>query len=232
MTETAAPEAELSSEDHDFFRAVEERFVALRGTATLLSPADWQLARAWRREGIPLDVVLEGLERAFARHRERGRTGRISSLRYCRPLVEEAWRERRDLGAVPRRGSSVPALDVEARLVRLAAALPPNLPRCGERAADLAQLAALAGEAAAVEAGLAALEERWLAEELARLDGAGRAEIEAVVVRSLAAVSGRLDAAAVEAARDQLRLRALKRRLGLPDLSLFSPIFLAEPPDE
>jgi len=229
MSETAEPEAEPSSEDHDFFRAVEERLVALRGTATLLSPADWQLARSWHREGIPLDVVLEGLERAFARHRERGRTGRISSLRYCRPLVEEVWRERRELGAVPRRTVAAPALDALARLARLAAALPPDLPRRAERADELA---ALSGEPVAIEARLAALEERWLAEELARLDGAGQAEVEAVVARSLAAVSGRLDAAAVTAARGQLRLRALKRRLGLPDLSLFSPIFLDDPPEE
>ncbi|MCL4836901.1 MAG: hypothetical protein KJ058_02905 [Thermoanaerobaculia bacterium] len=229
MSETAAPEAELSSEDHGFFRAIEERFVALRGTATLLSPADWQLARAWRREGIPLDAVLEGLERAFARHRERGRTGRISSLRYCRPLVEEVWRERRDLGVLSRRSAPAPALEVYERLARLAAVLPPGLPRRQERAAEIA---GLSGEPAAVETRLAAIEERWLGEELAHLDDAGRAEVDRVVARSLAAVSGRLDAAAVEAARAPLRLRALKRRLGLPDLSLFSPIFLDEPPEE
>ncbi|HQN38153.1 MAG TPA: hypothetical protein PLQ31_01300, partial [Thermoanaerobaculia bacterium] len=60
MNETAASEGEPSAEDHAFFQAIEERFVALRGAATLLSPADWQLARAWHRAGIPLAAVLEG----------------------------------------------------------------------------------------------------------------------------------------------------------------------------
>lgn len=229
MSGTEGSEAELPGEDHAFFQAIEERFVALRGTATLLSPADWQLAQEWHREGIPLDAVLEGLVRAFARHRERGRTGRISSLRYCRPLVEEVWRERRDLGSLPRRRVTAAAIDVGTRLARLAESLPANLRRRGERAAEIA---ALEGDPAAVEAGLAALEEAWLGEELARLDDAARGELEAQVARSLAAVRDRLDPAAVDAARDQLRLRALKRQLGLPDLSLFSPLFLAEPAEE
>ncbi|MDI9631805.1 MAG: hypothetical protein QM311_10160 [Acidobacteriota bacterium] len=224
MNETAAPEGEPSAEDHAFFQAIEERFVALRGAATLLSPADWQLARAWHREGIPLAAVLEGLERAFARHRERERPGRISSLRYCRPLVEEAWRELRELGALVRRPAA-PPLAVEDRLERLAAALPAGL---AERRERVAAIVALSGEPAAVEARLAALEEEWLAAELARLDERERTELEEQVTRSLAAVAGRLDAEAIAAAREQLRLRALKRRLGLPDLSLFSPLFLTD----
>src|SRR5437763_16109793 len=98
MSEPAsAPEAEDS--DHAYFQAIEEIFVELRGAPLLLSPADWQVARRWQREGIPLDLVRSTLEEVFAKRKERGAKGKISSLRYCAPAVEAAWADLRALTA-------------------------------------------------------------------------------------------------------------------------------------
>ena len=47
-------ETEGSAEDQAYFHALEEAFLRLRGRATLLSAADWQVAREWRRAGIPI----------------------------------------------------------------------------------------------------------------------------------------------------------------------------------
>src|SRR5436309_13032449 len=84
---------------HAYFQAIEEVFVALRGAPLLLSPTDWQIARRWHREGIPLGLIRQALEAVFAKRQERGAKGRISSLRYCAPAVEAAWAERRELAA-------------------------------------------------------------------------------------------------------------------------------------
>src|SRR3954462_964977 len=90
-------ETEVEEPPHAYFQAIEEIFVRLRGTPLLLSPADWHVARRWHREGVPLDLVRDALEQAFARRRERGLKGRISSLRYCAPGAEPAWAPLREL---------------------------------------------------------------------------------------------------------------------------------------
>jgi hypothetical protein len=112
--------------DQAYFLAVEDIFVRLRGAPLLLSPADWQAARRWHRQGVPLEVVREALEEVFARRRERGAKGRISSLRYCGPAVEAAWQRHSDLAAHGERAPAE-AFDAAGRLRRLAAALPPRL---------------------------------------------------------------------------------------------------------
>src|SRR5436305_902597 len=91
---------------HAYFQAIEEIFVALRGAPLLLSPADWQVARRWHGEGVPLDVVRSTLEEVFAKRKERGAKGRLSSLRYCAPAVEAAWADLRELSAPARRAEA------------------------------------------------------------------------------------------------------------------------------
>src|SRR5262245_5879970 len=115
-----------ADEAQRYFRAIEAAFVRLRGAPLLLSPADWQVARRWFEEGVPLDLVVRGLEEVFARRRERGAKGRISSLRYCAPAVEHAWEEVASLTAAGRTAPAEP-IDIAARLAALAAALPAEL---------------------------------------------------------------------------------------------------------
>src|SRR3954447_12505200 len=123
MSATADP----PDPDHAYFQAVEEIFVELRGAPLLLSPADYQVARRWHREAVPLDLVRRTLEEVFAKRKERGAKGKISSLRYCAPAVEAAWGELKELTA-PGQRAAAPAFDVAPRLAALAAALPPSLP--------------------------------------------------------------------------------------------------------
>ena len=54
----------------EYFRAIETAFIGLRGAPLLLSPTDWQTAREWYRQGIPLEVVCDVLESVFAGVRE------------------------------------------------------------------------------------------------------------------------------------------------------------------
>ena len=70
MPSTGA-EDQGSTEDQAYFRALEEAFLELRGKATLLSAADWQVASEWRRAGVPLDLVVGTMAALFERQRQR-----------------------------------------------------------------------------------------------------------------------------------------------------------------
>lgn len=200
-------------------------FVRLRGAPLLLAPADWQAARRWHRQGVPLAVVHEALEEVFARRRERGAKGRISSLRYCGPAVEAAWQRHSELLAHGERAPAE-AFDAAARLRALAAALPDALP--GVAALRHQLTAMLPADPQEIEERLAELDRDALDAGWAALDGAARGEVEASVERALAGVAARLPAAEVEPARARLARQVLRERLGLPVLSLFSPEALGE----
>ena len=206
-------------EDHAYFQAVEEIFVRLRGAPLLLSPADWQVARRWHREGIPLDLVRRALEGVFEKRKERGAKGKISSLRYCAPAVEAAWSETRELVA-PGERLEAPPFDPTARLRNLAAALPADLPG---RDDFTARIVALSGDPQDIEEQLAALDRELLKSTEASLDGTGRAEVDAAVEKTLATLRGRLPAGELESSRERLTWQVLRQRLALPVLSLFSP---------
>jgi hypothetical protein len=218
MSETGPDEPDQDT-DHAYFQAVEEIFVSLRGSPLLLSPADWQVARHWHREGVPLDLVRRALKEVFAKRKERGAKGKISSLRYCAPAVEAAWEELKDLAA-PGHRAAAPAFEVAPRLAALAAALPRTLPGRDHLAG---RIGALDGDPQSVEERLASLDREMLDAAAAALDGESSAEIGATVEKTLASLKGRLPAEELERSRERLVRQALRRRLGLPVLSLFSP---------
>jgi hypothetical protein len=209
----------VADEDHAYFQAVEEIFVRLRGAPLLLSPADWQVARRWHRDGIPLDLVRRALEEVFAKRQERGAKGKISSLRYCAPAVEAAWAGLRELTA-PGERLEAPVFDVSLRLQALAAALPADL---AGRDALTARIVALAGDPQSIEEGLAVLDREMLAGVVASLNGPVRTEVEAAVEKTVAGLRGRLPADELERSRERLTWQVLRQRLALPVLSLFSP---------
>jgi hypothetical protein len=213
MTETG----DEQDSDHAYFQAIEEIFVALRGSPLLLSPADWHVARRWHREGIPLDLIRSALQEVFARRKERGAKGKISSLRYCAPAVDAAWEERRELTA-PGEGAEAPELDLEARLHALAGALPESFAR-----GMAGRIAVLAGDPQKIEEHLAALDREMLAAAAASLDSAASGEIAAAVEKTLAGLRGRLPSEELERSRERLTAQVLRQRLRLPVLSLFSP---------
>jgi hypothetical protein len=148
-SESDDPPGEPGAAAHGYFLAIEDFFVRLRGAPLLLAPADWQVARRWYAQGVPLDLVRRAIEEVFSRRRERGTRGRISSLRYCAPAVEAAWAERAELVA-PGRRQAAAAFDAGGRLRRLAAALPAELAGIDtvrQRLVELVQLAEAAGAA-------------------------------------------------------------------------------------
>lgn len=219
------PGAEPGSGDRDYFEAIEEEFIRLRGAPLLLSPADWRLARQWRRDGVPLDLVLESIREVFARRAERAAASpdapkrRVSSLRYCRPAVEKAWAAHQELGPVPPVRRRPSAIDVPAKLVALAAALPSSLQGVD---ATRRRLLALDGPAPEVEARLTELDLELVGQAFDSLEAADREAVLAAAAEALRRTAGRVEERRLPDLRQRLVRRLVRERLGLPLLSLFA----------
>jgi len=226
MSSTEVPEPP-SADDLDFFRAIEESFLELRGRTTLLGPEDFRVAQAWRHAGVPVELVRRIMSELFARQQQRKSKRGISSLRYFRAAVDAAWRERLELGAggAPVEADAGPPISV--RLTRLAAALPPEI-EGHDRWADRIRM--LAGGFEDVESALAALERELLDTLDASLAGGDRSAVAARVEQALARLPAPLSSTEHVEVAGRLRIQALRQRFALPLLSLFSPVALAEAP--
>ncbi|MBE21341.1 MAG: hypothetical protein CL481_04010 [Acidobacteria bacterium] len=85
-----------NSAHEQYFNRIEEHFGRRRGGPLVLSPKDWGLVEAWHDSGIPLRIVLRGINQAFDRFAASGpRPDRINSLLYCEQEIRAAWEEYR-----------------------------------------------------------------------------------------------------------------------------------------
>ncbi|HEX3186540.1 MAG TPA: hypothetical protein VHQ94_17215 [Pyrinomonadaceae bacterium] len=82
----------------NYFTEIEDAFVRRRGKHLFLSPLDWALMETWKQQGIPLHIVLRGVERSFDSYESRPRKRSVKTLLYCQEEVEaqyEEWLEAR-----------------------------------------------------------------------------------------------------------------------------------------
>ena len=82
----------------NYFTEIEDAFVRRRGKHLFLSPLDWALMETWKQQGVPLHIVLRGVERSFDSYESRPRKRSVKSLLYCQEEVEaqyEEWLEAR-----------------------------------------------------------------------------------------------------------------------------------------
>lgn len=78
----------------NYFTEVEDYFVRKRGKNILISPLDWCLVEVWKEMGIPLQVVLRGIDRSFdSPVKGRSRKAEPRTLFYCHSAVQEAYEE-------------------------------------------------------------------------------------------------------------------------------------------
>lgn len=202
------------SEDSRYFQAIEAEFIRLRVTPLQLSPDDFQIASAWRKEGVPIELALEVLREKVQGQREKGQEVR-RRLSYYRQAVLKAWEKRQALLAPAAKPETV-AIDVARELEALAAALPPSL-------AEVAQaLRALEGEPAEVEAALEELEERAFELLKASLSAAEKARLEAEVSAPLAGLRERLPAEQLARVALSLERQLLRQKGSLPTFSILA----------
>lgn len=77
----------------NYFTEIEEAFIRRRGKHLLVSPLDWSLMESWKSMGIPLHVVLRGIEKSFDSYESRPRNRSVKTLFYCQEEVEAQFAE-------------------------------------------------------------------------------------------------------------------------------------------
>ena len=77
----------------NYFTEIEEAFVRRRGKHLLVSTLDWSLMESWKAMGIPLHVVLRGIEKSFDSYESRPRNRSVKTLFYCQEEVEAQFAE-------------------------------------------------------------------------------------------------------------------------------------------
>jgi hypothetical protein len=80
----------------NYFTEVEEEFVRRRGKHLRISSLDWALVESWKDAGIPLYIVLRGINRSFDAYDARPRKfDRVNTLSYCEQAIETTYAEYR-----------------------------------------------------------------------------------------------------------------------------------------
>ena len=94
----------------NYFSEIEETFIRRRGRNLLLSPLDWALIETWQERGIPLHIILRGIENVFDAHDKNPNKRRtIKSLSYCKEEIEAQYAEWLEM-QVGKNGDSKPEI--------------------------------------------------------------------------------------------------------------------------
>jgi soluble cytochrome b562 len=230
----------------NYFTEIEDTFVRRRGKHLFLSPMDWALMETWKQQGIPLHIVLRGIEKSFDSFEARPRKRTVKSLLYCQEEVEAQYTEWTDarVGASSSSGSSdldktpfsIEAISEHLQrsrniLVQLAEA------RRKQQEDDLSEAmgraAALLSEIEQDLAGGAPLDTRKLEDSLTGLErllndsmlavaSAGELEAQKAAVKDqLKPYRNQMETAVYNQTFNNLLLKRLREQFAVPRLSLF-----------
>ena len=205
----------------NYFTEIEQFYQTRRESFTLLSTLDWVLIENWKEQGVPLDVVLKGIDRAFSRGKRK-----INSLAYCAKAIEEVIEEQKEIRVErpePPRISSEETRRYLEELAAKTAAASRTFPEFASR------INALADSVRAVDTSsfrdseqiLGALEERLIA--ILRIAAAESVvvEVQRDVESELGPFRSTMTTEQLAMLEQQLSRRKLLERFNVPRLSLF-----------
>ena len=221
----------------NYFTEVEEHFQRRRGSLLMLSTLDWALIETWREAGVPLEVVLRGIDDAFDKHDAQKlraadggrRVRKINGLAWAAASVMRAAETAAEAatGVGPADTAETRESGFEAERVRRfleqnaatieAAGLQP------ETARRLRELAAAdyKGRLEELDRTLTVLEEKLLAGLLAEASEEELTALREQAARELAPYRGKMQAVQIRQVQQQFMQKRLLEARGLPRLSLF-----------
>lgn len=84
-------------ERKEYFQSITRHLLKLRGAPFFLSSKELDLISRWDEIGIPLAVVIEGIDRAFDSFKAKpGQKAKIQSLAFCETQVLRAFEQHRE----------------------------------------------------------------------------------------------------------------------------------------
>lgn len=231
----------------NYFTEIEEHFWRKRGAHLLVSPLDWAIVETWQKAGIPLPIVLRGIDQAFESYqRSRRGAGRpLKSLAYCVDAVLDAATQQKDaeVGAGPEVKQPAAAAEpfsrdelrafVSKNVQKLAKAadklreshpdLTRQLAQAGSSLTEMAQLFDSPGQLDLedLERRLTILEQKLTAALTAAADEETLLTIQRELDRQLQPYRRRMTAEQLSQLERQYTQKRLFERFDLPRLSLF-----------
>jgi hypothetical protein len=207
----------------NYFTEIERFFQTKRSTFTLLSTIDWVLIENWKEQGIPLDVVLKGIDRTFERSKSKEKIG---SLAYCAKAVAQVCEESKDLRVEKPEMPDISSDQVAAYIEKLASGvegLNRVFPEFGSRISPIAaSIRSLSlSNLRDAEQHLSALEEKIIALIKVASDEALLMEVKRGVDADLAPFRSTMTVEQLTMLDQQLWRRKLMDRFDVPRLSLF-----------
>jgi hypothetical protein len=230
----------------NYFTEIEDAFVRRRGKHLFLSPMDWALMETWKQQGIPLHIVLRGVEKSFDSYEAKPRKRSVKSLLYCQEEVEAQFAEwvESHVGSAGDDGESEPESDktpfsfaaVSEHLQRSRTALS-ELAHSRKQEDDLSEaLARAISLLADIENDFTSsttLDTRKLEDSLTGLErmlndamfsvvsSTDLEELKNIVKEQLKPYRAQMDAAVYKQTFENLLLKRLREQIGMPRLSLF-----------
>lgn len=227
----------------NYYTEIEEHFWQKRGAHILVSTLDWAVIESWQKAGLPLDVVLKGIDRAFEKYQKKPRPRLIKSLLYCVDAVAEVAEEAKEAAAGRGPGPTTavrPAgfnpeevaafFRANSAALREAARRHAAQPALPQAFTDIAAaLEALAGQPATgattnledLERHLTVFEEKLLAALTQAASAEALVELRREVERGLGPYRRRMKAEQLALIETQFLQKKLFERYALPRLSLF-----------
>ena len=228
----------------NYFTEIEDAFVRRRGKHLFLSPMDWALMETWKQQGVPLHVVLRGVEKSFDSFEARPRKRSVKSLLYCQEEVEAQYAEwvEAHVGASP--DHSEPDSDktpfsfaaISEHLKRSRGALA-ELAQARNKEDDLSEALARAVtllvdiendfassttlDTRKLEDSLTGLERMLNDAMLSVVEQSAFDELKKEIKDQLKPYRAQMEAAAYQQTFDNLLLKRLREQFGVPRLSLF-----------
>jgi hypothetical protein len=231
----------------NYFTEIEDAFVRRRGKHLFLSPMDWALMETWKQQGIPLHIVLRGVEKSFDSYESRPRKRTVKSLLYCQEEIEAQyaeWLEAR-VGSSTRSNGTTTNDDDETHFS--SAAVSEHLKRCRIALLELvaqqesqddfsealvraiALLGAIEADFASgatpdtrkLEDSLTGLERMLNDSMLSVVDATALAELKTGVKDQLKPYRSQMETAVYNQTFNNLLLKRLREQFGVPRLSLF-----------
>ncbi len=222
----------------NYFTEIEDRFQRRRGSLLMLSTLDWALIETWRDAGVPLEVVLRGIDDAFDKHdaklrlNARGRSRKINGLAWAAQSVMRAAEQAVDAATGARMEPAAAAKESGFEQERVVAYLLGNAMMIEQAQVEpgvVARLRELAAQVRTAEAPgleeldrvLTALEERLLAGVLTSAPEAELVVLKEQASRELAPYRSKMGAVQIKQVQQQFMQKRLLEARGLPRLSLF-----------
>ena len=217
----------------NYFTEIEERFQQRRGSLLMLSTLDWALIEMWREAGLPLEVVLRGIDDAFDKHdaqklRAKGKSRKINGLAWAAQAVMQAAEAAAEAATGSRvDGKAEQESGFEGERVR--AYLEANAGAVEKSGLDVgiaARLRELAAEVNAqnledLDRTLTVLEEKMFAGLMASAPEDELVALREQASRELAPYRGKMGAVQIKQVQQQFLQKRLLEARNLPRLSLF-----------